>query len=357
MGRLFWKVFGVFSLVQVLAAGGFGFGVLFWQSDKWASMRGSNPSSLLPPPDIPSPLIPISLALFVSLGSAAILAWYFAKPIRTLRLAFGGIAGGRIDTRIGTAMGSRSDELADLGKDFDAMAERLQGVIESQRRLLHDVSHELRSPLARLHIAADLMQQQPLRGHEFADRIRRDTSRMDKLVGELLSVARMDAGMLDRPAVSVDLQEIISNVLDDAGLEADAKNCQIAVRVNGPILVWGDQEMLHRAIENVLRNAIRFSPEGSVIEMSGRACDRSVAIRVADRGPGVAANDLGAIFGPFVRSGTERDNKSFGLGLAITRRVVDAHGGVVKASNRDGGGLVVELVLPMFAQESDGEDR
>jgi signal transduction histidine kinase len=357
MGRLFWKVFVVLLLVQVIAAGAFGLGLLFWQPNHSAALGISDPPSALPPPDVPPPVIPIALAFLVSLGSAAILAWYFAKPIRTLRSAFGRLAGGRIDTRIGAAIGTRSDELADLGKDFDAMAERLQDVIESQRRLLHDVSHELRSPLARLHIAADLMQQQPLRGQEFADRIRSDTSRMDKLVGELLSFARMDAGMLDRPAVQVDLQEIISNVVADAGLEADAKNCQIAVSVDGLISVWGDQEMLHRAIENVLRNAIRFSPEDSVIEMSGRVCGRSIAIRVADRGPGVPASDLDAIFGPFVRSGTQRDNKSFGLGLAITRRVLDAHGGAVKASNRDGGGLVVELILPMFTKESIGEDR
>lgn len=213
MGHLFWKFFLFFWLAQVVTSAGVGITVWLEHSGDRSGdrsgarffdggpppapeFRGADRS--LPPPSLSHPppsLVPILAGSLASLFFAAFLAWYFARPIRSLRAAFESVADGKLETRIGASMGHRNDELADLGKNFDHMAGRLQNLIETQRRMLHDVSHELRSPLARLQAAADLMQQQPERGAEFAERIQRDTARMDTLIGELLTLARLDAGM------------------------------------------------------------------------------------------------------------------------------------------------------------------
>ena len=295
------------------------------------------------------PLVPIAAGSLVSLLFAALLAWYFARPIRNLRTAFDAVAGGRLETRIGSSMGRRNDELADLGKDFDYMAGRLQSLLDAQRRLLHDVSHELRSPLARLQAAADLIRQQPERGAEFVERIERDTARMDTLVGELLKLARLDAGMTGKLDEEVDMREIVADIADDARLELEAKGCTIDVDIDSRpdgMLVAGSHELLFRAIENVVRNAVRHSPDRSTVAIAMHAVDGRLGINVADRGPGVFDGDLAAIFDPFFRSGAGR-TEGYGLGLAITRRVAEAHGGKVFAANRPGGGLVVTLELPV----------
>jgi signal transduction histidine kinase len=297
------------------------------------------------PPHLP--LQPILAGSVVSLLFAALLAWYFAKPIRSLRTAFEAVAGGKLETRIGGSMGRRNDELADLGKDFDHMANRLQKLLEAQRRLLHDVSHELRSPLARLQAAADLMRQQPERGAEFIEHIERDTARMDRLVGELLTLARLDAGMAGELDEEVDLGEVVADIAEDAQFEADGKNCGVEVDLNGETVVRGSHELLHRAIENIVRNAVRHSPEGGKVSISLNVVDGRVRVTIADRGPGVFDSDLAAIFDPFFRSVPGQSAVGYGLGLAITRRIVEAHGGEVSAANRPESGLLVTLELPV----------
>jgi signal transduction histidine kinase len=290
--------------------------------------------------------VPILSGSVVSILFAALLAWYFAKPIRGLRMAFESVANGRLQTRIGASMGNRNDELGDLGRDFDRMTSRLESLLEAQRRLLHDVSHELRSPLARLQAAADLVRQQPERAAEFIERIERDTGRMDKLVGELLTLARLDSGMSDKFEEVLDLGDILVEIADDARFEAEGKHCSIALDVNGVLLVRGSHELLYRAIENVVRNAVLHSPEGGRVSISAQAKTGRLHLTLADNGPGVFESDLAAIFDPFVRSGSGRSSAGYGLGLAITRRVVEAHGGSVSAANRAEGGLVVILELP-----------
>jgi signal transduction histidine kinase len=374
MGRLFWKFFLIFWLAQVVTS--VGVGVAMWLEHPQggrgpglfgggppppqfggpdgrpppefaAAQRPPPPSPGGPPPSrLPLPLVPLLAGSLVSLLFAALLAWYFSKPIRSLRAAFEAVAGGKLETRIGKSMGRRNDELADLGSDFDHMADRLQNLLDAQRRLLHDVSHELRSPLARLQAAADLMRQQPERGAEFVARIERDTARMDTLVGELLTLARLDAGMTGKLDEEVDLREAVADIADDARFEADAKRCTIDVDLNGPVLAHGSRELLYRAVENVLRNAVRHTADGSRIEIAAHTVDGRLRVTVADRGPGVFDGDLAAIFEPFFRSGPGAPSAGYGLGLAITRRVVSAHGGKVFAANRADGGLLVTLDLP-----------
>jgi len=357
VGRLFWKFFFFFWLAQVVTS--LGVGSAIWilrpQHDhpppppprEFRPPPGAEgPPRPPPPPLMRGPAVPILAGSVVSLGFAALLAWYFAQPIRTLRRAFEATAGGRLETRIGTGMGTRRDELADLGSDFDRMAERLQQLIDGQRRLLHDVSHELRSPLARLQAAADLMRQQPERAPEFAGRIEHDVARMDRLVGELLALARLDAGINDAAREAVDLGELVERIAEDARLEAEFLGCRLDVHRDGAVTVDGDPELLHRAIENVLRNALRHSPRGGTVSLAVRRQGGQARVVVADEGSGVPADELDAIFAPFFRAANAEPFAGHGLGLAITRSVAELHGGTAAARNLPGGGFVVTLSLP-----------
>lgn len=370
MGRLFWKFFFFFWLAQFITS--LGVGVAIWSLRPQHSFPQPPPSpsfsgafesrppphldgqTLRPPPPPPGfrllpPLMPLIAGSLVSLLFAWLLAWYFSRPIRSLRTALGAVAGGKLETRVGDAMGRRQDELADLGQDFDRMAERLQTLVESQRRLLHDVSHELRSPLARLQAAAGLMRQQPERGAELVERIERDIARMDRLVGELLTLARLEAGTDVDLCEEVILAELIGELVEDVRFEAEAVPCTVALDVRGPLVLRGNGELLHRALENVLRNAVSHSPAGGQVlitahENVARHC---VNITVSDDGPGVPEKALSQIFQPFFRSDTKAAFAGYGLGLAITRGVIEKHGGSVAAANRPSRGLTVNLMLPL----------
>lgn len=380
MGRLFWKFFFIFWLAQVFTS--FGVGLAIW------TLRPELPQMYVPgmhgetsppfpdaggrygmmppspgmqdgmPPPLPMngqppyrvgwlpPLLPILAGSVISLIFAALLAWYFARPIRSLRNAFDEVAKGKLDTRIGSSIGGRNDELADLGQDFDRMASRLQGLMEAQRRLLHDISHELRSPLARLQAATDLMQQQPERAAEFISRLERDTGRIDALVGELLTLARLDSGMAGRMDEDVDMCELIEHIVADARFEAAAKQCMVNTDLAERIHVKGNHELIFRALENVVRNAVLHTPEGKLVKLTVAQLGSEWHISVADEGSGVPPSELESIFQPFFRSKTGNNFSGYGLGLAITQRVVQAHGGSVKASNRASGGLEVKITLP-----------
>lgn len=304
---------------------------------------GGAPPSWFPP----IPKAPVIIGTVISLIFAALLAWYFSRPIYHLRDAFEAVASGKLETRVGHAIAGRKDELGDLGIDFDRMAERIQNLVDTQQRLLHNVSHELRSPLARMQAAIGLMSQQPERGAEFAERMERDTARMDQLIGELLTLARLDAGMKDQLDDVVDLDKLVTDIVEGAQLEAETKDRVIVARLKPVGLIRGSDELLYSAIDNVVRNAIRYSPAGGTIEISSDATGGKCRIVISDQGPGVPESELTAIFDPFYRSGSSRQTDGHGLGLAITRQVMDAHGGRVSATNRPSGGLVVTLELPL----------
>lgn len=295
----------------------------------------------------PSPLLPISVGILSSLGFSALLAWYLAKPIRHLRGAFDAAAAGKLDTRIGPRMGRRRDEIADLGRDFDRMAGQLQILLGSQQRLLHDVSHELRSPLARLQAAIGLARQQPEKLDASLDRIERESGRLDELVGELLTLSRLEAGMSGAADEEVDLVELVAGIADDARFEAEATGRRVLFSGAGEAIAKVRAELLYRAFENVIRNAVKYTPEGSAVEVRVErqtGPDRLI-VTVADRGPGVPESDLEAVFQPFFRSGAGVKTAGFGLGLAIARRAIEAHGGGIRALNRPDGGLQVDIIL------------
>lgn len=368
MGRLFWKFFFAFFAALSIAGVGVGYAVsLFHESrfgprDEFRDDRPPPPprwdeahplppdfAGPLPPPrrGLPPPILAALVGLLASLAASALLAWYFSRPIRHLRGALGQIAEGRFDTRVQQLMAGRRDELADLGRDVDSAARKLDQLVTSQRRLLHDVSHELRSPLARLQAAVGLARQDPAKLAATFDRIELETARLDGLVGELLTLSRLEAGVEGEPKRLLDVMELAAGIAEDAAFEAAAAGRDLVFVGSGEFFIAGRPELLQRAIENVLRNAVKFTRPGTAVEVSaGLSAPGRLRIAVCDRGPGVPEVELESIFLPFRRAAGNTGAEGVGLGLAIARRAVEVHGGSIRATNRSEGGLCVEIVLP-----------
>jgi two-component system, OmpR family, sensor kinase len=313
--------------------------------------RRPRPALLYWPHNLPPPSA-VAATLAASLVTALLLAWYVAKPIRSLREAFDAAAGGDLERRIASRIGTRNDELADLGRDFDRMASRLQSSMEGQRRLLHDVSHEMRSPLARLQAAVGILRQQPEQAAAMISRIEDETTRIDQLVGELLTLSRLEAGEWVGEEEEVDLQELVAEVVRDATFEAQARGRQVIWEKRASALSRARPELLHSAIENLVRNALKHAPESRSVwvETVVEPQPAQYRIRVLDEGNGVAEEELANLFTPFFRGTASGALEGHGLGLAIARRCVEAHGGTIRADNRPGGGLCVEIVLPLPGQ-------
>jgi two-component system OmpR family sensor kinase len=283
---------------------------------------------------------------------SAALAWYLTRPIQSLQGGFRRFAAGELDTRLQPEMGGRRDEIADLAGDFDQMAARLEQLVAARDQLLHDVSHELRSPLARLQVAIDLARQNPERLSATLERVDAESRRLDELVGELLTLSRVESGA---PGFDdyFDLGALLAKIVEDARFEAQASRVSITANLaeTEPAL-RGNAELMRRALENIVRNALRHSSAGQTVSVD-LACDRKAAafeIRVADLGPGVPAEALERMFEPFVRLASSAPGTvppgGFGLGLAIARRAVVAHGGTIRAENRSPRGLLVVIRLP-----------
>ena len=291
------------------------------------------------------PWLPIAAATLASLLFAVLLAWYFSRPIRALRSAFEAAAAGDLAPRFANdRMAAGGDELAELGQDFDRMSAQLRTLMEGQRRLLHDVSHELRSPLARLQAAIGLAHQQPDKLQASLERIERESVRMDRLEGELLTLSRLEAATGQAGDEQVDVVEMVDQIADDARFEAGA---QIEVEAPTPLSVRGAPDLLWSAVENIVRNAVKHGGAAEKVNLMLHADHEQVHIDVLDRGPGIADEHLGDIFEPFFRSNPTFNNvDGHGLGLAIAKRVVENHGGSIAAANRPGGGLRVTISLP-----------
>jgi signal transduction histidine kinase len=292
---------------------------------------------------------------------------YLTKPLNQLSEAAAGIAEGRLDTRVDPSLKNRRDEIADLARNFDRMAERIETLITGQRRLLGDVSHELRSPLSRLIVALGLVKlsfvkQQGIEqgsaaeaveneAAENLERIGLEARRLDMLIGQLLALTRIDSGVDRGAPARFDLVNLIQEVANDGDFEARARHRRVVIEHADPCLVSGFEELLRSAIENVARNAIRHTPEGTAVEMSLHTIslhtkESRTLLRVRDHGPGVPENMLLDIFLPFRRI-ANGDAEGAGLGLAIAERAVQVHRGTVRAMNAPDGGLIVEIDLPV----------
>jgi two-component system, OmpR family, sensor kinase len=305
-----------------------------------------------PPPGAREPpLMPWLIgAMVASLLFSAGLAWYLARPVRHLREATRRLAAGALDTRVMPQIGARRDEIADFGRDFDHMADRLQALVGAQKRLLHDVSHELRSPLARLHVAVGLARQQPAAIETTLERVERETQRLDDLVGEVLTLSRLEAGVSGAMEEYFDVVGLLETVTGDAQFEAGAHGARVLFVAENEMLVKGRAELLRRAFENIVRNAVTYTKDRTAVEVSANRHDDTVTVSVRDHGPGVAPDKLEAIFEPFYRAGDDSTRGGYGLGLAIAKRAIAAHGGSLCARNAPGGGLCVDITLPLVAE-------
>ena len=321
--------------------------------------------------------IGILIAIISSGLVCYILARYLTSPIVRLRAATQKLASGDLTARAGTPASRRHDETAELIRDFDRMAERLESLVNAQSRLLTDISHELRSPLARLNVALELARQRS--GSEASsalDRIDRESNRLNELIQKLLTIARLEAGEESIEKSPVHLDQLIHEIARDAAFEAQSRHCQVEAEVIDDCVVMGSPSLLHSAIENVVRNAIRYTDEGTKVELrlerdikvpadtglkkiapheahSGNdgAGKAEAVVRVIDSGPGVPENAIDKLFRSFYRIDDARGRQTggVGLGLAITDRAVRLHSGTIRISNRPEGGLMVEIRLPLSA--------
>ena len=344
-------------------------------------------AELLPRPSPESFFHPLMHVLAVTLTGGLFCYWlarHLTSPVEKLRAATQDLAAGNLSARVLPTMGKRRDELASLAADFDLMAEKIESLINSQRRLLGDISHELRSPLARLNVALELARQRA--GADAAsalERIQHEAENLNEMIGQLLALTRLESGAEGLKKTAFDLVELVTAITDDAQFEAGSSNRSVRLKTSGRCTTVGNELLLRRAIENVVRNAVQYTAEGTEVEVeldclagsgveesdtevsntknkaqgsrpsgSGSESDanqRLAVITVRDHGAGVPENALVEIFRPFYRVDDARDREAggVGLGLAITDRAVRLHGGSVEAANEPTGGLVVTIVLPI----------
>jgi two-component system sensor histidine kinase CpxA len=301
------------------------------------------------------PQLPV--AIVVGGLTTFVLVLLFTRPVVRLRKAARELATGKLSARVVWPTSQRrifaGDEIGALMHDFNHMAERLESLVDAQKLLLRDVSHELRSPLARLSVALELAREDsdPAAAPHL-DRIERETERLNLLIGQLLTLSSMEAleEVANRKPLS--LNSIIERMLPDAEYEARQRECTVAFHADDQCTISGNQELLYRAIENVIRNAIRYTENGTEVEIrlaeSMKNGSRQVEIDVSDRGPGIPENQREAILRPFYRVDYARSPKTggFGVGLAIADRAVRLHHGAMSAANREGGGATFRITLP-----------
>lgn len=282
------------------------------------------------------------------------LARYLSTPIEDLRGVAQELADGKLDTRVSDKLLKRRDEIGHLGRDFNVMAARIESLVQAQRRLLGDISHELRSPLARQGVALGLARRRA--GAEAAsalDRIEREGERLNEMIGQLLTLTRLESGTDGLEDAQIDLSALMTEVAEDADFEAHDRNRSVRIVKDEPASIKGVPDMIRSAVENVVRNAVRHTSEGSSVDLSlsSEAANghRHALVTVRDHGRGVPENAIEEIFRPFYRVEDDRDRRTggTGLGLSIAARAVRLHHGTIKAANAQDGGLVVEIRLPI----------
>ena len=300
----------------------------------------------------PLSYIPMGLPLLIMLGIGALGCYMLARsltaPIRNLRRAVQQIAGGDFTARVNLPK-RRKDEITDLGSDFNTMAERTQNLLNSQKRLLRDISHELRSPLTRQNMALELARRNPAESEAYLKRIAKESDRLNTLIGQLLLLTRLESEVDQVQNEKVSLKKLVNAIVPDADFEAAGSDRRIEVLSLDNVTLSGSGELLGRALENVIRNGLRYTAVGTSVEISTSKKDNHVVIRVRDHGPGVPEEHLEKIFKPFFRvaDARDRDSGGTGIGLAIARQAVLLHGGSIEAKNSLQGGLVIEMTLPV----------
>ena len=291
----------------------------------------------------------LAIASVISALFSLVLAAYIASPLSRIRASARRVARGDLDARVGTLSLGRSAEMMSLASEFDQMAARLKDLVEGQRRLIRDVSHEMRSPLARQRVALELARAQTTGDARLQlDRIERESERLEEMIGQAIQLSRMEATMAQK-VEDVALDALVADIAADAAFEAQAQHCTLLIQQSSPLLVRAESDLLASAIENVVRNAVNYTLPDSTVRIRLDRVEQQARLRVIDAGPGVPTGDCARIFEPYFRTDEARQRKSggSGLGLAIAKRAVERQGGRIRAKNVDGGGLEVEILLPL----------
>jgi two-component system, OmpR family, sensor kinase len=291
--------------------------------------------------------------LALSLLLVGAIGWWVARsvsrPVEAIRMATRKMAAGEFATRVDKRWSSAHDELGQLASDFNGMAERIELLVAHDRGVLQDLSHELRSPLARLHLILDLAQHSatPAEAAAHFKHAEQEIARMDRMTSEMLALSRLEGGLPGMERDSVDIAELAKERLDAAHVEAEARGIRLQMHASGPVFVRGSGILLERALDNVIANAIKFSPDQGIVDVNVQQHRNSAEVQIRDHGPGVPAEELGLLFRPFFRGTNAVHANGHGLGLAIVHRVVHVHGGDVIAQNIEDGGLAVTMRLPV----------
>jgi two-component system, OmpR family, sensor kinase len=312
-----------------------------------------------------SPPLPLDMGPHAILGTligilvfSGLLTFYLTAPISRIRAGFGRLASGDLKVRLGSDWLRRRDEIGDLASDFNKMATRLEELMMSRDRLLADISHELRSPLARLHLAIALARQSPDKALQSLERIGCEADKLEEMVSELLALSKLESGARTSDQYFF-VSEITTLVVDDARFEAQEKGVTIDFLTNGrgsEALVVGSGKLISRAIENIVRNALRFSRRGETITVELDSTVAGTTLYIRDQGPGVKAEQLAFLFEPFVQA-DPANGQGYGLGLAIAKRAIIAHGGTIRAVNGATEGLTIILWLPAAPDAPEAGDE
>ncbi|OSI11892.1 sensor histidine kinase [Neisseria canis] len=331
---------------------------LFFVRD-WKNRQLQRPISPLFIPGLPlepvwHEIIILSFIFVVGLLLAYILANNITKPIRILGRGMNRLAAGDLETRISQQMTDRDDELSQLADQFDKMAQQLQKLVEKERHLLHHVSHEMRSPLARMQAIVGLIQTQPKKQDEYLQRLESELVRMDALVGELLTLSRLETDNIPMEKENLALVPFLRHLVEDSQAVAE-KNHQtvelVVEKVPEDAKLLANESYLYRAFDNVIRNAMNYSPEGSTIKVKIYQDSKNWMVDITDNGPGVSENQLPHIFTAFYRADSSANKQGTGLGLALTKHIVEQHCGKIMANNISPNGLRIRFVLPKRAKE------
>jgi two-component system OmpR family sensor kinase len=378
MGRLFWKLFAALFLALISTVITVG-NIVQWElhqkhahmqqtpsqtSSQSASSR-STPSLNSQNQNIPGyvhsaselnyvelllnfPFWALMFCLVTSAIFAGVLAWSISHPIKLLLEHLKTAADGNLLVRVSPKITVSHDEFSELGAAFDLMALRLNSMIKSQSNMLHHVSHELRSPLARIQMAVGLVMQNPKKMQSSLQRVELEAVRMEKMIAELLEIFRLESGMQKLQKTDLDLKSLLSSIVGDVQFEKQDARIRLDMPDN-VILIYGQLELLQRAIENVVRNAVKYGPMLGVVAIELQRSERTgeVIIEVQDQGSGVEQQELEQIFKPFIRGRSASQIDGHGIGLAMTKHIIEAHGGYVKASNLSPIGFMVRIHLPL----------
>ncbi|WP_416191263.1 ATP-binding protein [Neisseria sp. CCUG12390] len=311
----------------------------------------------LPLPPIWHEFIILSFIILVGLLTAYILASNITKPIHILGKGMNRVANGDLETRISQQVDDRDDELSHLAQQFDKMAEKLQKLVAKERHLLHHVSHEMRSPLARMQAIVGLIQAQPQKQEQYLKRLEGELTRMDTLVGELLTLSRLETSNIPLEKENLKLIPFLSNLVEDSQSVAQQNRQSVTLQIQGKIpetaTLSANESYLYRAFDNVIRNAMNYSPEGSVIKVNIGQDNKNWVINITDNGPGVDEMQLPHIFTAFYRADSSASKPGTGLGLALAKHIVEQHNGKIIAENVKPNGLNMRFIFPKTKPSGD----